>query len=57
MLSELAVITIVIVWTLMWGFIGRWCASVKGINAVGGFLGGLFLGPLALLILFCKPMK
>ena len=51
MLSELAVITIVIVWTLMWGFIGRWCASVKGINAVGGFLGGLFLGPLALLLL------
>jgi hypothetical protein len=57
MLSEFAIIAIICFWFIIWGFIGRWCASVKGINPVGGFLAGLFLGPLALLILLCKPMK
>jgi len=56
-MTEAAILIGVIVFFLMWGFIGRWIASVKGINPVGGFLGGLFLGPLVFLMFFCSPMR
>ena len=54
---ELIFIACVVFWFVFWGVIGRLCASARGINPVGGFLAGLFLGPLALLILLCRPMK
>lgn len=54
---EFFILFCVCAWVVLWGVVGRICASARGINPVGGFLGGLFLGPLALLILLCKPMK
>lgn len=56
-MTELFVIALVLTFVLMWGFIGRWIACVKGINPVGGFLGGLLLGPLVFLMFLCQPMK
>lgn len=54
---ELMVIVAVCMFFLMWGFIGRWIASLRGINPVGGFLAGLFLGPLVFLMFVCSPMR
>lgn len=54
---ELLILTAICLWFIFWCIIGRICASHRGINPTAGFLAGLFLGPLSLLILFCKPMK
>jgi hypothetical protein len=40
----------IVIWLVLWGFVGFCAAKARGWNAAIGFVAGAMLGPLALLL-------